>query len=364
MALGSRPPPRAHRVMSGTGAFGNQSCGPNIKGESTTGDWPVRNIAKYLIPVSWTLWGLLFLALAWAFVHTLVEPYDSPEVSPVVGTLVVGSLLVAFIGVGLLLLWATRRRSTAGLIALTLLLAYPFVLGIVSTLVRIWDTWQFERELSWVGEFPDPASQALGESIESGDIAGLEQQLAGGPPPAVRDRAGNDLLVFAALIVRDRDGDPETVRVLLESGADPQESTTPDGGSLLHFMVLDRTPRSIEVVRLLLEHGADPNAKDPRLGTTPMADAGAAPELVRLLVEAGADIDQTLPGGESVLVRFISRQQWDSALFLIDRGANLDVTNPDGLSVDYYLNEFKDSVYGEHPEGWDRVRAAIRARRR
>mgnify|MGYP001828011129 FL=1 len=324
----------------------------------------MRNIAKDLIPVSWTLWGLLFLALAWAFVHTLVEPYDSPEVSPVVGTLVVGSLLVAFIGVGLLLLWATRRRSTAGLIALTLLLAYPFVLGIVSTLVRIWDTWQFERELSWVGEFPDPASQALGESIESGDIAGLEQQLAGGPPPAVRDRAGNDLLVFAALIVRDRDGDPETVRVLLESGADPQESTTPDGGSLLHFMVLDRTPRSIEVVRLLLEHGADPNAKDPRLGTTPMADAGAAPELVRLLVEAGADIDQTLPGGESVLVRFISRQQWDSALFLIDRGANLDVTNPDGLSVDYYLNEFKDSVYGEHPEGWDRVRAAIRARRR
>ena len=100
------------------------------------------------------------------------------------------------------------------------------------------------------------------------------------------------------------------------------------------------------------------------MGTTPMADGGAAPELVRLLVEAGADIDQTLPGGESVLVRFISRQQWDSALFLIDRGANLDVTNPDGLSVDYYLNEFKDSVYGEHPEGWDRVRAAIRARRR
>jgi hypothetical protein len=350
--------------MGGTGAFGDQRCGPDIKGESTTGDGPVRNIAKYLIPVSWTLWGLLFLALAWGFVQTLVEPYDSPEVSPVVGTLVVGSLLVAFIGVGFLLLWATRRRSTAGLIALTLLLAYPVVLGIVSTLVRIWDTWQFERELSWVGEFPDPASQALGESIESGDIAGLEQLLAGGPPPTVRDRAGNDLLAFAALIVRDRDGDPETVRVLLESGADPQESTTPDGGSLLHFMVLDRTPRSIEVVRLLLEHGADPNAKDPRLGTTPMADAGAAPELVRLLVEAGADIDQTLPGGESVLVRFISRQQWDSALFLIERDANLDVTNPDGLSVDYYLNEFRDSVYGEHPEGWDRVRAAIRARRR
>jgi len=319
-------------------------------------------ITRYLIPASWTLWGLLFLVLAWGFVNTLVEPYDSPEVSPGVGTLVVGCLLVTFIGVGFLLLWATRRRSTAGLIALTLLLAYPVVLGIVSPLVRTWNTWQFERELSRVGEFPDPASRALAKSIESGDIAGLRQLLADGPSPTVRDRAGNDLLAFAALIVRDRGGDPETMRVLLESGADPQESSTPDGGSLLHFMVLDPTPPSIEVVRLLLRHGADPNANDPQTGMTPMADAGARPELVQLLVDAGADADQTLPGGESMLVRFISMQHWDSALYLIQQGADLDVTNPDGLSVDYYLKEFEESVYGQHPEGWDRVREAILAR--
>jgi ankyrin repeat protein len=138
---------------------------------------------------------------------------------------------------------------------------------------------------------------------------------------------------------------------------------TADGDTLVHFMVLDRTPPSLEVVGLLLKHGADPNAKDPQTGMTPMASAGARPEMVQLLAEAGADIDQLLPGGESMLVRFISMHQWDSALYLIERGANLDVTNPDGLSVDYYLNEFKDSVYGEHPEGWDRVRSAIEARR-
>ena len=41
----------------------------------------------------------------------------------------------------------------------------------------------------------------------------------------------------------------------------------------------------------------------------------------------------------------------------------LDMTGPDGLSLDDYLIEFNDSVYGEHPEGWDRVREAILARR-
>jgi hypothetical protein len=321
-------------------------------------------IAKYLIPFSWTLWAALVLVLLGTFVKSLTERSSSPEVSRDLGVLVVGLLLVVLAGVGLWLASATRRRSSVGVITLTLLMAYPVALLVVSPVVRDWKARRFESELARVGDFPDPASQALAESIQSGDIERLQRLLAGGPPPAVRDRAGNDLLAFAAVVVRDRKGDPETVRALLKAGADPRESRTPDGGSALHFMVLDRTPQSTQVVRLLLEYGADPNARDPQSGTTAMADSGIEPELVRLLIEAGADIDQTMPGGESVLVRFISMQQWDSALYLIERGANLDVTNPDGLSVDYYLKEFKDGVYGEHPEGWDRVRAAIQARRR
>ena len=91
--------------------------------------------------------------------------------------------------------------------------------------------------------------------------------------------------------------------------------------------------------------------------------ADAQAELVRPLVEAGADIDRPLPGGKSMLVRFISMHQWDSARYLIQQDAKLDTTNPDGLSVDSYPEEFRDSVYAKHPEGWDRVRAAIQARR-
>jgi hypothetical protein len=92
--------------------------------------------------------------------------------------------------------------------------------------------------------------------------------------------------------------------------------------------------------------------------------SGDASGLQRLLVEAGASVDERLPGGESMLVRFVGLRQWDSALYLIEKGAKLDVTNPRGLSLDYYLKDWKESVYGDHPEGWDRVRAAIQSRRR
>jgi hypothetical protein len=320
-------------------------------------------LKKYLVPVAWALWGIVLLALVWAFMGELFNPTETPEFSSGFGAAVLGLFLVVHAGLGLCLFWVCRRSSSGGLIALTLLLGYPVVMMIAIPLVGFWETRQLERELSRVGDFPDPAARVLAESIESGDVAGLQRLIAGDPPPPARDRAGNDLLAYAALIVRDRDGDPGVVRILLEAGMDPRQSSMGDGRSLLRFMVLDRDPSSIEVVRLLLEHGADPNAVDPQTGMTPMADAGATPEMVRLLTEAGADIDRRLPGGESMLVRFIGRQHWDSALYLIQQGADLDPTDPDGLSVDYYLKEFEDSVYGAHPEGWDRVRDEIELRR-
>jgi hypothetical protein len=69
-------------------------------------------------------------------------------------------------------------------------------------------------------------------------------------------------------------------------------------------------------------------------------------------------VDRIQSDGTPAIVRFIGTRQWDSALYLIEKGAKLDV-NQNGLSVDYYLNDWKESVFGEHPEGWDRVREAI-----
>jgi len=110
--------------------------------------------------------------------------------------------------------------------------------------------------------------------------------------------------------------------------------------------------------------GADPNVVDPQSGNTPLFTVNNDPEMVRALVDGGADVDRRQSNGTSPVVEFISTRQWESALYLIEKGANLGLVNEHGVSVDYFLNEWKDSVYGEHPEGWDRVRAAIAARRR
>ena len=72
--------------------------------------------------VSWTLWGILLLVLLWAFVDSVANPVYSPEVSTQVGPMVMGALLIVFVGFGLLLRWPARRRSTGCLIALTLML--------------------------------------------------------------------------------------------------------------------------------------------------------------------------------------------------------------------------------------------------
>ena len=107
----------------------------------------MSSIKKFLIPVSWTLWGILLLVLLWAFVDSIANPVYTPEVSSQVGPMVMGALLIVFVGFGLLLRWSVRRRSTGCLIALTLMLAYVFFMLIAILVNEAWNDWQIGREI-------------------------------------------------------------------------------------------------------------------------------------------------------------------------------------------------------------------------
>jgi ankyrin repeat protein len=123
------------------------------------------------------------------------------------------------------------------------------------------------------------------------DVDRLAGQLADGS--RVDDRtSGADLLSWAAY-----GGAAGTARLLLEHGADV------DGGALHAAAERSR----LELVKLLIDAGADVDRRDPQTGRTALHAAVAAgpdgdsPEIVRLLLVAGADVNATTNDGASAL---------------------------------------------------------------
>jgi len=316
-----------------------------------------------LVPLAWTCWAILLGAVLVSTVWVVRDTEPTPEVGPEFGWLVIACLYVLVIGAGGVLYAFTQIESLGGVLTMAVLLGFPVVILIAEPTVRAYQEWSFNRRCARVGKFRDPALRTMAEAIRAGDSAALRQLLGGAPPPPGRDRAGHDLFGYALAALRDRKQSLDCVRALLEVGSDPVATRMPDGRAPIHYMIVDITPSGREAVRLLLNHGADPNAVDPITGDTPLRGAGDSPELVRALVEAGADVDRIQANGVTVLVDFVAERNWESAHYLVERGARLDVVNEDGPSLDYYLKDWKDSVFGEHPEGWDRLRAAIAARR-
>lgn len=320
-------------------------------------------LARVLVPLCWTLWGVLMVVLLYGLFKVSTERTSSPEAGPGLGIFAVLFLMVLLAGGGLFLAYAARRQWTGALVTMAVVLLWPLVSMVAHPAIIAYKAHRFASAEAAVGDFRDPVLKAMADAMRRNDGVALRQLLKGQPPPTGKDRAGNDLLVYALVLVRDKGGTADPVRALLDAGADPRRSRTPEGGDVVHFMIHGRSPEAVETMRLLLGHGADPNAIDPQSGKTPIAAVYEQPDLVRALADHGADIDRIQPGGVPVVVDLIGTRQWESALYLVEKGANLDVKNSHGLSVDYYLDDWKDSVHGEHPEGWDRVREAIARRR-
>jgi uncharacterized protein len=123
-----------------------------------------------------------------------------------------------------------------------------------------------------------------------GDVAATRHWLALGAPIQI---AINESLTFVKLIASTRH--TEVLRVLLEHGADPNESYGEDGSMPLHTAVIGGHLRSVE---LLITHGADVHAPGPR-GESPLRVALTMKNatIARRLCELGADPDRPDAGG-------------------------------------------------------------------
>lgn len=189
------------------------------------------------------------------------------------------------------------------------------------------------------------------DAVKAGDADGLRGILASDPQAAGAREDGGDSPLMIALYHGRRDlaelilahgrqpdgveaaalGDADRLRAALD--AEPALITrfTHDGWTLLHLAGFFG---HAEAVRLLLERGSDPNALSINaLRNTPLHAGLAGPmgiEGVRLLVEAGANVDARQHGGFTPLHSAANRGVIEIIDLLLDRGADPAAAAEDG----------------------------------
>jgi ankyrin repeat protein len=145
---------------------------------------------------------------------------------------------------------------------------------------------------------------------------------------------------LTALMIVARTANVEAARLLLENGASVDATEALKGHTALHLAAAASQP---EMVRILVEYDADPNiaglefdwdgrhvTAEPRVtykdagGFTPLLFAAreGCLECARILVEAGADVNQFEPDGVTPLIMAIHNSYYDTAKFLLENGAN------------------------------------------
>jgi ankyrin repeat protein len=141
--------------------------------------------------------------------------------------------------------------------------------------------------------------------------------LAKGADPNAQDNEGWHPLQLAA-----KRGDVKIVQLLLDNGA-YVDATNLDGASAL----MSAAYRGhMDVVRLLAEKGANVNLLESD-GVTPLmaaVEGGQTTNTVTFLVEKGADINATNHSGDSVLMEAADAGEFDVVKYLLSQGVNIN----------------------------------------
>lgn len=221
----------------------------------------------------------------------------------------------------------------------------------------------------------------LMQAVRSDDIPTIDRLLRSGADVKAANRYGVTALSLACIT-----GDAAVVEKLLKAGADPNASG-PDGETPLMTVAHSG---AVDAAKVLLAHGAKVDAREAWHGETALmwAAAQSHPEMIKTLLAAGADInamstvvhwerqvtaeprDKWLPPGGFTPLMFAAREGCvECVKVLADAGANLNLADPDGITpmVDSIINGHYDVAAalldkGADPNLFDKTgRAALYA---
>lgn len=155
-------------------------------------------------------------------------------------------------------------------------------------------------------------------------------------------QAALELLVVAMI-----DGDPGPLRAFLDSGGDPNARYR--DRTLLHWCVQEA---NVECIRLLLANGAC-TADSDEFGDFPLYQAAAEGQLevARLLVKAGAEVNQCTASGTALAIA-CAYEHLEVVLYLVSLGADPTLVDKEGASalsiaVGYNSSELLAALQGE-----------------
>lgn len=178
---------------------------------------------------------------------------------------------------------------------------------------------------------PENGTHPLGGAVRGGhsEIVALLLN-AGADPNVASDGYGGPQIIFAA-----NDGNLGIVQDLIEHGADVNAAGSEFGNTAL---ILAANQGHSEIVELLLRHGADPNKVNPINGSDALLAAvmGQRVQCVRLLLEVGADPNRTYAGesGDVPLLIIASDKGFAEIVrLLLEHGADINTEGGDGLTA-------------------------------
>lgn len=134
---------------------------------------------------------------------------------------------------------------------------------------------------------------------------------------------------------RGQNQDTELIGCLITKGADINAQLD-RGLTALHFAAMSG---NLKVASFLIEHGIDLNVHDWGCYGTPLHTAislAPNPEMAKLLIESGADIDRKFSFGNTALHLAVVKGYADLAQFLVEHGADINVVNEYNHSAVYY----------------------------